>query len=537
MRGRPLRTALAAAQTFLSNVPSDMPVGVVTFAGTVDVASPVSSERGPASAAVASIGSSTSRGTAMYDAVVTATHMFDAEDDAQHNVILVTDGRNTTGQADADAALEAADAAGVHLFTIGLSGPTTDEIGLRALAAQTGGSYAAISPADLDNVYAGIADRLVQQQVVRYRSKAPYGAVIDITVATPEGEAATGFVAPGIGSAPTDVPTRSQGPVSTPWAMGGIAFLTFVSVVAAALLVVSARDRRRRAAQLRSRIEEPPEESWDVASAITPSSPSVMPKQIAELAERGVGADRRRSIAKRLNQAGWSMRPGDFVGLVVLAVVVAGGLCAYLVRPLLAVPAAIVGGLVPWSVLSAAATRRLARIQAQLADTLLIIAGAMRAGHSFLQALDTAAKEIDDPAASEFGLVLAEIRFGRDVDDALDALVERVGSTDLEWTVTAIKIQRQVGGNLAEVLETVAGTIRERETLRRQVKVLSAEGRLSMVVLFVLPFAIAGYLMVTNPTYLKLLTNTRPGMIILCGAFVLLGVGFVWMKRIVRLDV
>jgi len=161
----------------------------------------------------------------------------------------------------------------------------------------------------------------------------------------------------------------------------------------------------------------------------------------------------------------------------------------------------------------------------------------MRAGHSFLQALDNAAKEIDEPAASEFAQVLAEIRLGRDIDDALDALVDRVGSTDLEWAVTAIKIQRQVGGNLAEVLETVAKTIRERETLRRQVKVLSAEGRYSMVVLFCLPVGIAVYLMLVNPNYLRILVNTKPGVIILSSAAALMVIGFVWMRRIVRLDV
>jgi tight adherence protein B len=167
----------------------------------------------------------------------------------------------------------------------------------------------------------------------------------------------------------------------------------------------------------------------------------------------------------------------------------------------------------------------------------MVIASAMRAGHSFLQSLDSAAKEIDEPAKGEFSRVLSEIRLGRDTDDALQALVVRVGSQDLEWAVTAIEIQRKIGGNLAEVLETVAKTIRERETLRRQVKVLSAEGRLSVVVLTVLPILVASYLMVVNPEYLRTLTNTRAGVMMSSTAGVLMAIGYVWMRKIVSLDV
>jgi tight adherence protein B len=196
-----------------------------------------------------------------------------------------------------------------------------------------------------------------------------------------------------------------------------------------------------------------------------------------------------------------------------------------------------VGTLVPQVTLSNAASRRRAAIQAQLADTLMVIASSMRAGHSFMQSLDTASKEIDPPAAGEFGRVLQEIRLGRDTDDALEALAERVGSQDLEWAVTAIEIQRKIGGNLAEVLETVANTIRERDTLRRQMRALSAEGRISALVLSVLPILIAAYLMIVNPDYLRTLTTTRPGIIISVSAGILMVIGYVWMRRMVKLDV
>jgi tight adherence protein B len=223
--------------------------------------------------------------------------------------------------------------------------------------------------------------------------------------------------------------------------------------------------------------------------------------------------------------------------MIAIAVMVLGLIGFVVANVVGALAGAIMGALVPFALLSRAAARRQAAIQAQLADTLMVIASSMRAGHSFMQSLDSAAKEIDEPAAGEFGRVLTEIRLGRDIEGALEALVERVGSQDLEWAVTAIKIQRQIGGNLAEVLETVAKTIRERETLRRQVKVLSAEGRISIVVLTVLPILLAGYIMLVNPEYLETLTGTTAGIAISIMGGLMMVVGYIWMRKIVRLDV
>ena len=138
MRGRPLSTALAAARTFVAGVPASMPLGVVTFSDEPTVLSSLAEDRASVERAVTSIGDSTSAGTALFDAVATAVAMFDTESNVQHNLILVTDGRNTTGDADLAGAVEAAEAAGMHVFTIGLAGPATDEATLRALARRTG---------------------------------------------------------------------------------------------------------------------------------------------------------------------------------------------------------------------------------------------------------------------------------------------------------------------------------------------------------------------------------------------------------------
>jgi tight adherence protein B len=541
MRGGPLSTALAAARTFVAGVPASMPLGVVTFSDEPTILSPLAEDRASVQRAVTSIGTSTSAGTALFDAVATAVAMFDTESNVQHNLILVTDGRNTTGDADLAGAVEAAQAAGMHVFTIGLAGPATDEATLRTLARSTGGTYEAISPDELGAVYAGLAREFSSQYVVEYRSKAPLGTAIQTSVHLPVGSASVGFLAPGASGLGTETQAIAQ--TSGFWAgslgMGLIAGLTFLTVGALGLTSLRLDARRRRQRQLRSRlIPQSVEHAWDAEPATGGDRRASMPSQLTHVADRLVGGSGSgQRLARRLEHAGWAIGSGEFLTIVVSVVLLFGVLGFVLASTFGALAGVALGAFAPFAFLSNAAGRRLAAIQGQLADTLMVIASSMRAGHSFLQSLDSAAKEIDQPAAGEFGRVLREIRLGRDTDDALDALVERVGSQDLEWAVTAIEVQRKIGGNLAEVLETVANTIRERDTLRRQMRVLSAESRISVVVLTVLPILIAIYLMIVNPQYLRILTTTTAGKIISISALVLMGIGYLWMKRIVRLDV
>jgi len=181
--------------------------------------------------------------------------------------------------------------------------------------------------------------------------------------------------------------------------------------------------------------------------------------------------------------------------------------------------------------------KRSQKLHGQLADILMILASSLRAGHGFFQALDLVAKEIGEPGSQEFGRVVAEVRLGRPVDEALNAMAERIGSDDFKWAVLGVNIQREVGGNLAEILDTIADTVRERDAVRRQVHVLSSEGRLSIGILASLPFFVSLYIAKVNPGYLNLLFSTRVGLIMVVTAVALLGVGIFWMRKIVNIDV
>ncbi|MGH2539440.1 MAG: type II secretion system F family protein [Actinomycetota bacterium] len=239
-----------------------------------------------------------------------------------------------------------------------------------------------------------------------------------------------------------------------------------------------------------------------------------------------------------LESAGVSIRSGEFVVISVVAFLVGAVLGAALLRAtLLALVAGVVSGVGPTMALRMALKRRTEKMREQLPDVLTIMASSLRAGHSFMQALDMVAREIPQPAATEFQRVVSEIRLGRPTDDALEALATRVGSADFRWAVLAVNIQREVGGNLAEILDNVADTLRERAMMRRQIRVLTAEGRLSAWVLAALPVAIAVYMFAVNPDYISLLVTTKIGLIMTGGAVTLLVVGILWMRRIVDIDV
>jgi Flp pilus assembly protein TadB len=172
-----------------------------------------------------------------------------------------------------------------------------------------------------------------------------------------------------------------------------------------------------------------------------------------------------------------------------------------------------------------------------LPDVLQLIAGSLQSGFSLPQSLDAVVREDTQPAAGEFSRALAEARIGADLEDALQRVADRMDSTDLRWTVMAIRIQREVGGNLAEVLLTTMGTMRERAFLRRQVRALSAEGRLSAYILVALPILTGAWFFYSDPKYMRLLYTTIPGLIMFIGSGLFIVLGAFWMRKLINIEV
>jgi tight adherence protein B len=197
----------------------------------------------------------------------------------------------------------------------------------------------------------------------------------------------------------------------------------------------------------------------------------------------------------------------------------------------------LIGYLLPALVLRFLAKRRCKKFEAQLPDVLTLVASSLSTGFSLLQALDAVSKDAAEPAAKEFSRALAETRIGADVSESLERMAQRMGSVNMKWAAMAIQIQRTVGGNLAETLRTTAKTLREREELMRHVKALSAEGKLSAYILIALPVGIFLYTMQTNRAYIELLWTRPLGWAMLGGGLVSLGIGTLWMRKVVDVQV
>jgi tight adherence protein B len=225
----------------------------------------------------------------------------------------------------------------------------------------------------------------------------------------------------------------------------------------------------------------------------------------------------------------------DLVLLVGLGTVAAGLLGTALGGVVLGLVAAVLVPLATRAVLRLRTSRRRAAFADQLDDTLQLMASSMRAGHSLLRSLDTVSQESESPTAEEFARVVNETRVGRDLTDSLDEVAARMGSDDFSWIAQAIAIHREVGGNLAEVLDAVSHTIRERNALRRQVKALAAEGKLSAIVLMALPFVVSGFLLLTSPGFITRFTDSGLGWAMLLAAGVLLLIGGLWLKKMVSI--
>jgi tight adherence protein B len=315
-----------------------------------------------------------------------------------------------------------------------------------------------------------------------------------------------------------------------------VLIVAFIAVYLVATMLLGARARGKRERALATRIGGRGEGSEgggaDVQSQWLPGSFVEAGTRFAQATGFNAALD------ERLEQAGMPVLAGEFVALTVVCGLLGAIFAALILQNIIFIlMIAGLASLLPYVWMLRNHRKRQQALLDQLADTLSILASSLRAGYSFLQALDTVSKEIGEPSASEFQRVVAEIRLGRPIDDALTAMAARIGSEDLKWAVIAINVQRNVGGNLAEVLDIVANTVRERGYIRRQIQVLSAEGRLSVAILSALPFLILIYISIVNPDYVRPLFTTGVGILLLVLAGTMMATGIFVMSRMVKIDV
>ncbi len=549
MRGEPLAAAQAAARDFVRAMPTGVEIAVLGFGDAATLAAPFSTDR---SSAFAAINALEARGeTALYDALAESAAAFPAGEEARRRIVVLSDGGDTVSGATLEEAIVAVLGSGAGFYAVELPSPESDREALQRLAASTDGVVvAAGDPEALSGIFADIATELVSQYHLTYTSAA--NGRIDVTLtATAGGVSAASTRTVVLPAAPEPLPVTTRpapqavvppttaaaapppappapfvaepSPLARPEALaagGGFVFLALL------LLFLALRGSRASVAAAAARVRN---------SKKRRSLLQAVAGRAALLAEKTLETtDKGNTLNTRLEQAGIRLRPGEFA--LAAFVIGAGVLAAATVLggPLVGIAVGIATVVAFRSWLSWRASKRKAAFGDQLGDTLQMIAGSIRAGYGLLQAIESAAAEALAPTSEEFSRLLVETQLGRDLGEALHALADRVESEDFRWVVEAIEIHRQVGGDLSEILETVSATIRDRTRIRRRVRALSAEGRLSAVILIALPVVVSVAISFTNPGYMAELTGTTVGRFMIGGGMTLIVLGAAWMRRIVR---
>jgi len=256
-------------------------------------------------------------------------------------------------------------------------------------------------------------------------------------------------------------------------------------------------------------------------------------RSLGQSVEGVLGSERSRRLARDLALADVNIEPGRFVLWVLVASILAA-ILGLLVSPVLAVAGLVAPYLIARAWVSYKGSKRQAKFAEQLPEFLQSLVMSLRSGFGFSQAIETTLVEADEPIKGEIERVMAEVRMGRDLSDALRSLSVRMDNQDLEWVVGAVDINRETGGNLSEILATVNATIRERARIGRKIKTFTAEGRLSARILTILPFVMALWQWRVHPDGFAVLFSGT-GLVVLLGCLGLMVVGWFWIRRIVTI--
>ena len=546
-QGGNIGLAKAAASQFVDQLRPGGRVGVLRFSDKIQLVSRLTQDKGAAKASIA--GLQAKGETALYDAVVAGAREL-GKAPGQRVIVLLSDGEDTTKRPIREA-INAARGNKVAIYSIGLAsdGATAPAAALRSLATQTGGRFVSAEGAQLSALYTRLGKALYSQYVVDIEVPpgTPSGSEVVVTVAarglraSSEGRALLLDAPATTRPAALDRPVPGLSRLETRQGLYAVVALMFVAILLLAYaLMATPPGSGKRYRELRQRLSQ-----YSLTPAIDEGPPpssfgsSDLLGRATDLAEALVKrGNLEEAFLTRIELAGLKLRVAEFVLISLASTFGVPLLLLLLTRNLyITIIGVMIGVLAPFVFLVVKASRRQAKFDEQLPDTLQLLGGALQAGHSLLQAVDTVVKEAEEPMSVEFQRVLTEARLGMPLEEALDGVAKRMNSQDFAWTVMAVSLQRQIGGNLAELLNTVAQTIRERYSLKRQIRALSAEGRLSSIILSILPFLMFAVLLMFNPTFLAPLYTTPLGLAMLSASAVLMIVGILWMKKITDIEV
>ena len=530
MRGAPLDAAMDAARRFAAQRPAQQRLGVIFFnrAATVALRPTTDAAR---IAQVLAAAPPLGKGTRIYDATALAVRTLARARVSVGSLVVLSDGADVGSRLSAAAVAHAARLSATRVFTVGLRSRSYDGSTLRSLATSTRGRYAEADERQLAPLFAALGRRFGREYLIEYRSLAPLSTDIEVDarVAGIPGTATFSYTSPALRVHEATPRASHEGFV------GSSASLAIVAALAAFLLglvVFLIARPARRTVPMRVAVFTGPALAagdQDVASEVTPEA----------IASRRRPAPSRRwaAFAEDVDIAGFKASPGRIVAWTVA--LMALGLLAVmgLGRPWWSLLPVLAKPLVMRRFVAARANRVRREFETQLADNLQVVAAAMRAGQSFTGALAVAVEEAAEPARRELQRTVTDERLGVPLDEALGRTARRMRSEELEYVGLVATLQRETGGNTAEVLDRVTETIRERAELKRLVRTLTAQGRLGGIVVTSVPVALTGLFLVIKPNYFDPLVGSPAGIALIVLAAAMLAAGWLTIRKIVDIEV
>ena len=532
MAGAALANATAAAAAFIAAKPSEDRVAVVAFGSHATDLTRFATSTVDADSALRAIAVDPNEGTALYDAIVMAANQIAAEPQPGRVIIVLTDGQDVSSSHSLDDAVAAAKRAGASVYPIGIVSSGFTPAPLQQLARETGGTfYRAASSGQLAQIYASIGKELSRTWRVTYVTAARPGDRLEVAAAVAgqgSGKDVTRVPGHSVDSGETSALPREayESPMGTFALMGAVAGLV---LLACGLVLAS-----RRAVWVKNRLEPH-------MGAATRTKRATMRERFALAAglfratEQAFGNLKQwRAVSRLLERADLPLRTVEFFYICVGSGLLLGCAAAVAAQPSVMILFMLSAGTAaPVGFVWFKAKRRLRAFEDQLPDLLITMAASLKAGHSFRQGIQSVVEEGQEPASHEFRRVLTETSLGRPMDDALADMAGRVGSKNFEFVITAVTIQRQVGGSLAGLFDMVAETVRQRQQFLRKVRSLTAMGRMSAYVLTGLPFFMAIALTLLNPSYMDPLYHSGTGHLLIALALTMIAVGATVLKKIV----
>jgi tight adherence protein B len=533
MAGAPIEGAMRAARAFIGQRNPKMPVAVVVFGPDDSVLAEFTSSQEELGSAIADV-PPLAEGTHIYDALVRAAKLVGDSDLDRSTVVLLSDGTDVGSDATRAEALAALDEANVRVISVGLRSKQYNPEALESIAESTGGTYAeSASPAALESLFAQIGARISSEYTVRYTSLLPpeANAIVRAKV-TGLPAATTTYTTPTLTF--TDHGTFERGFVDdvilSPYLMVFV-IVSVVALLAFAILTafdVRSRSVRRRMAQY---VQVPTEEESSIRRAEVAS-------MLTGRAQQRVAAMQWwQTFEKEVELAGFRASAVTIAGWTLIAGVISSLVVAVAVQSLFGLLTGLAAPFVARIVVKSRVTQKCKAFGEQLPDNLEVLAGALRAGHSLVGAMNVMVDGADEPSRAEFRRVLSDEQLGVPIDQALMVTSQRMDNVDIEQVAIVTRLQREAGGNTAEVLDRVVENIRGRMEIRRLIVVLTAQGRLARWVLTGLPLVLVGFLLVINPDWLDPLTETNVGRAFLVLWALMLIAGSVVIKRIVEIEV